>query len=198
MLCVLVVAVVVFGIALAVLLPIIFHQSAGNSGQVIPKTFVSHSSATGADGRTREVTVLDAEREPAKLGSLHPGEPLIVRGKGFDEGIGIYVSICKIPPQGEKPGPCLGGIPEGAKEGMIDREKLTSAWVTNDWAWRTFATHNWEDGGSFDVTLIVPEPVSGDLDCRKVACAVTTRADHTAMHDRVQDMLLPVRFAAAG
>lgn len=192
---VLVIAALVLTGALAVLVPILTHRSAGGSGQELPQEYVSESSATGADGRTRVLSATTSDGGPAQLDALRPGETLTVRGSGFDAGIGIYVAICAIPESPEeKPGPCLGGIPEGAETGQADASGLSSAWVTDAWAWRAFATHGFGDDGSFEVELTFPEPVSEALDCRVERCAIATRADHTASGDRVQDMLLPVAF----
>ncbi|MEV8337026.1 hypothetical protein [Leucobacter sp. NPDC077196] len=192
----LIVAALVLVAAAAVTVPIVLHRSAGGSGQEIPTSIVSETSALGADGRTRTLRAVDADG-PAKLDAIKPGDSLRIEGSGFDVGIGIYVAVCAVPASSEvKPGPCLGGIPEGAESGAVDDAQLTSAWVTNDWAWRSFATHQYSDAseGRFAVTLTVPEPSSDGLDCREVQCAVATRADHTAGADRVQDMLLPVAY----
>ncbi|PRI11634.1 hypothetical protein [Leucobacter massiliensis] len=191
----LVLAVIVLAGVLAVLLPILTHQSAGGSGQRVPQDFAAESSAEGADGRTRTLSVETADGQPAELDALNPGERLVVRGEGFDSGIGIYLAICGIPASPEeKPGPCLGGIPEGAMTGEADESLLASAWITNDWAWRNFATHGFGENGSFEVELTVPEASGDGIDCRVDRCAIATRADHTASGDRVQDMLLPVAF----
>ncbi|QZY51378.1 hypothetical protein [Leucobacter tenebrionis] len=197
---VLVVAVLALVGAIAVLVPILTHQSAGGSGQRVPDEFVSQTTAKGADGRTRELAVETSDGEPAELGALRPGESLTVRGTGFDAGIGIYVAICAIPDRpDEKPGPCLGGIPEGAEEGHAEQAALSSVWITDDWAWRAFATKGYDDAqsGSFTAELTVPAAESEGLDCRATRCAIATRADHTAGSDRVQDMLLPVAFDEA-
>lgn len=183
---------------LVVLIPIVTHSSAGPSGQEVPDGFVSETHGEGADGRTRVLEVFDATGAPADLASVTPGEPLTVRGSGFDAGIGIYVSVCAIPEPGEKPTPCLGGIPEGAETGDAagTEEALTSVWITDDWAWRAFATQRYDDArsGTFTAHLTAPAPVDEALDCREQRCAITTRADHTASGDRVQDILLPVSF----
>lgn len=185
--------------AIAVIVPILTHQSAGGSGQTLPADTVSETRAEGADGRTRELRAESASGEPADLGALRPGEEIVVRGEGFDASIGIYVAICAIPETAEqKPGPCLGGIPEGAESGdAAGEEALSSVWITDDWAWRAFATHGYDDAaaGSFTARIRVPDPAIEGLDCRSSACAIATRADHTAGADRVQDLLLPVRFA---
>ncbi|UOR00806.1 hypothetical protein MUN77_11675 [Leucobacter allii] len=195
---VLAIAVIALVGALVVALPILTHQSAGGSGQEIPQGTASHAEATGADGRTRELEVAAIDGGELDVAALVPGQAVEVRGSGFDASIGIYVAVCAIPESpGEKPSPCLGGIPEGAESGEADGEALTSAWVTDDWAWRAFATDRYDDAerGSFTVRFAVP-PASGEgLDCRETRCAIATRADHTAGADRVQDMLLPVAFA---
>lgn len=188
---------VLAGVAV-VLAPILTHQSAGGSGQQVPEGFVSTTTAQGEDGRTRELSVLTAGGEPAELARLHPGDELVVRGSGFDSSIGIYVAICQVPSEpGQKPAPCLGGLPEGATDGESAGVVGSSAWITDDWAWRAFATQSYDDSqqGSFELTLIVPEAGQEGLDCTTSRCAITTRADHTASSDRVQDMQLPVAFA---
>lgn len=183
----------------AVVVPIVTHQSAGGSGQQVPQGFVSEAKATGADGRTREVRVETVDGAPADLSAVRAGDELVVRGTGFDSAIGIYVSICQVPSQpGQKPAPCLGGMPEGADQGAAagQTKAQTSVWISDDWAWRAFASHGYADAqaGSFEARLLVANPVQEGLDCRVARCAITTRADHTAASDRVQDMQLPVQF----
>lgn len=186
--------------AAVIVIPILTHQSAGGSGNQISEDFISQTTAQGEDGRTRELSVTSLDGTPADLSALVPGEELVVAGSGFDAGIGIYVSICKVPDvQGAKPGPCLGGVPEGAMEGKAAGNEVagTSAWITDDWAWRGFATQGYDDSatGSFEVRLLVPNSSQEGLDCNVETCAITTRADHTAARDRVQDMQLVVAFA---
>jgi hypothetical protein len=197
-------AVLVLAGAAAMLLPIFTHQSAGGSGQELPEGFVPDTQAVGADGRTRTLSVETLDGEAADLSQVAEGDELVVRGTGYDPAIGIYVSICLIPSvPGEKPSPCLGGIPEGAQEADgseapgTELEATSSAWITDDWAWRAFATAGYDDAetGTFEVRLLVSAPVQDGLDCTKSLCAITTRADHTASSDRVQDMQLPVAFA---
>lgn len=204
----LVLGVLVLAGAAAMIVPILMHHSAGGSGQEVPEGFVAETSATGADGRTRALSVETVDGEPADLAQLRPGEVLVVRGSGYDPGIGIYVGVCLVPSTpGERPSPCLGGIPAGAMEADEtedpgasgnDAEPQSSVWITDDWAWRAFATQGYDDAetGSFTARLLVPDPAQDGLDCAKSACAVTTRSDHTASSDRVQDMQLPVRFAS--
>lgn len=189
---------VILGVVTAILVPILTHSNTGSSGQTIPTGFESESSATGADGKTRAISVATTDGEPANLEGLAPGDQIVVSGSGFDAGLGIYVGFCAIPPSPDvKPGPCLGGIPEGAEQGeAAAKEALSSAWITNDWAWRAFATQGYDDAatGTFEVLLTVPEPTVEGLDCTVSRCAISTRSDHTAMKERVQDMLLPFAY----
>ena len=195
---VLVLALIVLAVVAAILVPILTHKSEGGSGQEVPTDYVSESSATGADGRVRVLTAHASDGEQVELGALAPGEELVVRGEGFDATIGIYVGFCAIPESPEvKPSPCLGGIPEGAETGgAAAQEALSSAWITSDWAWKSFATQGYDDAesGTFEVRLTVPEPTVEGLDCAVSRCAIATRADHTAAKDRVQDMLLPIGY----
>lgn len=183
-----------------IVVPILTHQSAGGSGQQLPSGFVSQSEAQGEDGRTRTLSVETTDGEPADLAAVQAGDELVVSGQGFDPSIGIYVSICLIPEEpGQKPSPCLGGLPEGAMEGAAagSEQPMSSFWITGDWAWKAFANKNYDDPerGGFTVHLLVPPATQVGLDCATQKCAITTRADHTAATDRVQDMMLPVQFA---
>lgn len=192
------VAIVVLGLTIVVLVPILTHQSAGGSGQKVPDNIVSETSAVGSDGRTRELSVMTAQGKPAKLAALKPGDVLVVEGTGFNAGIGVYVAICATPAKADqKPSPCLGGVPSGAKNGAAaGATALSSVWITDDWAWRAFATQGFENAkrGTFTARITVPDAVEGTLDCHVDQCAIATRADHTAASDRVQDILLPVKF----
>ncbi|QIM15176.1 hypothetical protein G7067_00085 [Leucobacter insecticola] len=195
---VMVLAIAVLGLVVAILVPILTHQSAGGSGQQIASEPTAEVSATGADGRERTLRVENGNGALANVASLEAGEELVVQGTGFDSQMGIYVAICAIPESpDEKPGPCLGGVPSGAKDGgAAGEEGLASVWITDDWAWRAFATHGYADSekGTFTARITVPDPVGDELDCRTTRCAVTTRSDHTAASDRVQDLIAPVEF----
>lgn len=196
----LVALVALIGVIVAIVLPIITHESAGESGQETPDGYTAVVSATGDDGRTRTLEAFDANGEPATLDALRPGDVLHIRGSGYDSSIGIYVAFCKIPADSsDRPSPCLGGVPDDAteeKDPDIATQALESAWVTDNWAWRAFASHRFTDpdAGTFEVILRVPAPATDELDCRTEPCGVFTRADHTALSDRVQDLYLPVAF----
>ncbi len=186
--------------AVVMLVPILTHESAGDSGQQVPEGFATQATATGADGRTRTLSLTATDGTEIDPSQLQPGDELLVHGTGFDSDIGIYVSICAVPEIAhEKPTPCLGGLPEGAMDGeAAGRDTFESSiWITNDWAWSAFATKRFDDAatGSFEARLLVPAATQEGLDCTVTRCAVTTRADHTASSDRVQDMQLPVGFS---
>jgi hypothetical protein len=177
--------------------PMLFHAPQGSSGQSEPAAGWPLSvSAAGDDGRERSLSVR-AEEGDLDTSSLEPGTHLIVSGSGYDPSRGIYVAICKIPTRGEKPGPCLGGIPEGGQtvaEGSIDY--APSNWINDDWAWKLLGARSYDDleRGSFTAYLEVGEPVAESVDCHVDACGIFTRNDHTALGDRVQDLYLPVGF----
>lgn len=191
---------VVIGVAV-VLVPILSHKSAGGSGQELPESFVAEVHATGADGRTRTLEVTAGNGESFDPAAVRPGESLAVSGTGFNAEIGIYIAICAIPADATvKPGPCLGGVPAEAAGGTSSESAAASpasVWVSNDWAWRAFATGRYDDpaAGSFHVTLTVPPASHESLNCEITRCAITTRADHTAAQDRVQDLMIPIQFA---
>lgn len=177
----------------AIVIPILTHETGGASGQIAPEDFVAEVTAEGDDGRTRVLRAVTDDGSAADLSALHAGEQIIVEGEGFDTSIGIYVGFCRVPDEpGTKPGPCLAGIPEEMGEADIN-EAIETAWITNDWAWRAFATGSYDNAseGTFAVRLVVPDPVGEGVDCRVDACGIYTRADHTAAQDRVQDVYLP-------
>lgn len=185
-----------------IVIPIFTHQNSGSSGQIAAEGFPDSVSATGADGRVRTLSARSADGGEIDLSSVVPGEEITVTGSGFNASNGIYVGFCRIPENPEeKPSPCLGGIPEDAMQekapGTADDKALESVWLTDNWAWRSFATGGFDDAkkGTFTTRLLVPMPEVDGLDCRVEKCGVTTRNDHTAAADRVQDLHLAIGFA---
>ena len=61
----------------------------------------AQSTATGPGGQTLTVSST-ADLDPS-------GATVRVTGSGYDDGKGIYVSFCVMPPPGELPTPCAGG-----------------------------------------------------------------------------------------
>jgi hypothetical protein len=119
------------------------------------------------------------------------GQAIVVRGSGFDDSQGIYVAVCVDNGPGELPSPCIGGVDTTG-------EAQSSAWISsNPPSYGEGVATPYGPGGSFEVTLwVVAEDPIAKIDCRKVPCAVVTRADHTATADRSQDTRTPVTFAA--
>jgi len=180
--------------------PILLHRSAGVSNQVAPVGFPTTVTATGDDGRTRELTVTAEDGSPLDTSAVTPGERLIVSGSGYDGSRGIYVAICVIPDAlTTKPGPCIGGVPEQVQTDVADGtiQYAPSNWVNDDWAWKLFGARSYDSvaDGTFTAYLEVGDAVGKDFDCTVDACGIYTRNDHTALNDRVQDVYLPVRFA---
>jgi len=195
--------VVVLALAfIAVLLvPVLTHQDQGSSRLVeSDEEWPTDATAIGDDGRTRAIDLRPAEPGgDLDTSALREGDRLVVSGSGFDASRGIYVAICRIPDAGEKPGPCLGGVPSTEGEEQVEGsvQFAPSNWINDDWAWRLFGARGYDDRetGTFTAYLEVPSPVGEGIDCRVDDCAVTTRNDHTALNDRVQDVFIPVGFA---
>ena len=183
-----------------IVVPILTHQNQGVSTQA-PTTedFPTSVVATGDDGRERTLEVTSADGRPVDTSELVEGEQLIVHGSGYDPSRGIYVAICVIPDDPTvKPGPCIGGVPDQENEDVAvgTIQYAPSNWINDDWAWKLFGARSYDDldAGTFTAYIVVGDPVGEGFDCRVDACALTTRNDHTAAGDRVQDVFIPVGF----
>lgn len=128
----------------------------------------------------------------SRAAGLNPaGDTITVNGTGFDVTKGIYVAVCVDNGPGQVPTPCLGGVDTSGSGGG-------SAWISsNPPSYGVGLATPYGPGGSFSVTLNVAavDPVTG-TDCRRVACAAVTRADHTRTSDRGQDARVRLSFAA--
>ena len=115
------------------------------------------------------------------------GQRIVVRGRKFDPRVGIYVALCVIPPAGQQPGPCGGGVDMQGTSGA-------SAWISSNpppYARSLVQPFNKKKG--FTTSITVGARI-GNIDCRKVECAVTVRADHLRSRDRSHDVIVPVDF----
>jgi hypothetical protein len=184
-----------------VVVPILTHVDQGAANQAAPaEEWPLAATATGDDGRERRIEILSVEPGgTVDTSALVPGDRFVVSGTGYDPDRGIYVAICAIPDDaGVKPGPCLGGSPDGdaveVPEGTI--QFAPSNWINDDWAWKLFGARSYDDrdSGTFTAYLEVPATADDKVDCREVACALYTRNDHTASGDRVQDVYIPLGF----
>lgn len=186
-----------------VVVPILTHAPQGSSGQNANEQgdqWPLSITATGDDGRTRTLSVA-ADAGALDTSSLAPGERIVVTGSGFDANQGIYVAICAVTPDGEKPHPCLGGVPSQEQQEVAvgTVQWAPSNWINDDWAWKLFGARSYDDHakGTFTAYLEVGDPVGEGIDCRTQECAIYTRNDHTALNDRVQDLHIPVGFVGA-
>lgn len=185
-----------------VVVPILTHQNQGSSNQQTPvEEWPLEATATGDDGRTREIMILPAEPGgTVDTSALEVGQRLVVSGTGYDGSRGIYVAICVIPDSpADKPGPCIGGVPDQEQsevaEGTV--QFAPSNWINDDWAWKLFGARSYDDiaSGTFTAYIEVGDPAGEGFDCRVQKCGIYTRNDHTALSDRVQDLYVPVAFA---
>jgi hypothetical protein len=187
-----------------VVVPIVTHDDQGTSTQEdTGEAWPDSVTATGDDGRMRELTVSSEDGGTVGTAALVPGQRLVVTGSGFDGSQGIYVAICVVDASpAVKPGPCIGGVPEtdgdAADEGEVGAiEWSPSTWINDDWAWKLFGARPYDDvaAGAFTAYIEVGDPAVDGVDCSVSTCAIVTRNDHTAAADRVQDVRIPVAFA---
>lgn len=185
-----------------VVVPILTHQNQGSSNQQTPvEEWPLEATATGDDGRTREIMILPAEPGGSvDTSALEVGQRLVVSGTGYDGSRGIYVAICVIPESpSDKPGPCIGGVPDQEQSDVAEGtvQFAPSNWINDDWAWKLFGARSYDDiaSGTFTAYIEVGDPAGEGFDCRVQKCGIYTRNDHTALSDRVQDLYVPVAFA---
>jgi hypothetical protein len=120
--------------------------------------------------------------------TIRAGSMVSVSGKGFDETVGIYLAFCVVPKKGSAPTPCGGGV---NKAGMGE----ASYWISsNPPPYAVGLTDEYLPGGRFTHTVKISRFI-GKVDCRKVRCAVTVRADHLRSTDRSQDIFIPITIA---
>lgn len=116
------------------------------------------------------------------------GSWVTVTGSGYDERVGIYVSMCVRPVKGQLPTPCGGGINRSGSS-------AASVWVSsNAPSYGAGLAKPFGIGGKFRVRLFLG-PHIGKLDCRKISCAITTRADHLQTSNRSADVFIPITFS---
>ena len=123
----------------------------------------------------------------SQLSGIKAGQTVTVSGKKFDKGVGIYVEMCQIVPNGTLPTVCGGGV-------NMSGGGAASFWISsNPPSYGRNLAIPFKAGGSFSVGLKV-QPKIGKIDCRKVACAIYVRADHTRTQDRSHDLKIPITF----
>lgn len=138
--------------------------------------------ATVSNKYGRTITV-----SPTK-GIPNTGKWITVTGKGYDERVGIYVTLCVKPKAGKMPTPCGGGINRSGNS-------AASVWISsNPPRYGIGLAKPYGIGGKFSTKIFIG-PYIGKLDCRKISCVVVTRADHIQPENRKSDVLVPVTFA---
>jgi ribose/xylose/arabinose/galactoside ABC-type transport system permease subunit len=136
------------------------------------------ASVSGSNGATLEVS---------KVTNISTGDKLTITGSHFDETVGIYLALCKIVSSDKLPTPCGGGMDKTGKTG-------SSIWISsNPPAYGVGLAKPFQPGGRFTEVIKV-SPMIGKLDCRKIACAIYVRADHTRTDDRSFDLKIPIKF----
>ena len=150
--------------------------------QMVP-SMASSNSVTGPHGESLKVS---------KSTAIKSGDSIVVSGQHFDETVGIYVAMCKVVPKGQLPSPCGGGAD---KTGVAGASECVSS---NPPTYGLGLAKPYLPGGRFSVTLkvspLILVPKGKSIDCRKVACAIYTRADHTRGDDRAYDIAFPLTF----
>lgn len=137
----------------------------------------SAASITGTQGQVLSVPKT----------TLKSGEIVTVTGKYFDETVGIYLAFCVIPKTGKAPTPCGGGV---NKAGTGE----SSYWISsNPPPYATGLTDEFKTGGRFSMKVKVSKKI-GNIDCTKVKCAITVRADHLRSNDRSHDLFIPIKI----
>lgn len=140
---------------------------------------------TSASDGTRTLRVSQA------TGLAAEGQSVVVEGSGYDTSKGIYVALCVRTARGVMPSPCGGGAD-------LDGGAGASIWISdNPPEYAKGLTIPYGPGGSFRVTFRAGPTINSALDCRAVQCAIVTRADHTILSDRSQDLQIPVTFLGA-
>lgn len=144
----------------------------------------AHEAPVTIDGANgQQLTVSSTDHLSGK------GQTVQVSGTAYNIGKGIYVAFCVRPAAGKIPTPCGGGAATTGGE--------SSAWISsNPPSYGKSLAKPFGDGGSFSVTLQINAQLNPTTDCRKVECAIVTRADHTRSDDRSQDVIVPVAFKA--
>lgn len=118
---------------------------------------------------------------------ITPNSRVVVTGKGFDPKVGIYLAFCQVPEYAKLPTPCGGGVNSSGKS-------KSSIWISNNApAYGKGLAVKFGKNGSFRQTLRL-SPMINDVDCRKVQCAITVRADHTRGDNRNYDLFIPIKF----
>jgi hypothetical protein len=161
---------------MTLMLAVLLGVTQVGAGQAVNVRSLAH----GSFGQV--LSVSQSKNLPAK------GSWVTVTGSGYDERVGIYVTMCVRPAKGELPTPCGGGINKTGSS-------AASVWVSSNAPnYAVGLTKPFGIGGKFKVRLFLG-PHIGKLDCRKIHCVIATRADHLQTSNRTADVFIPVTFS---
>ena len=120
----------------------------------------------------------------SKTQQIADGTKVTITGKGYSLKVGIYVTYCVVPAKGKKPELC------GPFD--ITGKNNASVWISsNPPLYAKLLVKPFGKGGTFKESIKVTRMI-GDYDCKKVKCALVTRADHTQGSNRKADVLIAV------
>lgn len=146
-------------------------------------------TASPAMAGNTAITVKGVHKEQLMVKSnvIKAGSEVTVSGSYFDESVGIYLAYCVMPERGKLPTPCGGGV---NKDGIGD----ASYWISsNPPPYGKGLAIPFKPGGRFSQKLLISRYI-GKVDCKKVKCAITVRADHMMAQDRSYDLYIPVKL----
>jgi hypothetical protein len=153
---------------------------------IVPVLSFAFGGRSLADGTASEGS--RTLRVSQATGLAAEGQSVVVEGSGYDTSKGIYVALCVRTAKGVMPSPCGGGAD-------LDGGAGASIWISdNPPEYAKGLTIPYGPGGSFRVTFRAGPTINSAIDCRAVQCAIVTRADHTILSDRSQDLQIPVTF----
>ena len=159
--------------ALLVVLTVVLFGAVPASGASVSKS--STVTAKGPKGQTLTVSATK---------NLVDGSSVTAIGKGYNLNTGIYLTYCVVPPKGNRPDLC----------GPFDvtGQHNDSYWISNNPPiYAALLVKHFDAKGRFKFSIKVTRFI-GNQDCKKVKCAVLTRADHTDSGNRSADVFVPV------
>ncbi len=138
-----------------------------------------------ADAASKTIKGSSGQSLSAAQTVVKSGDFVTVSGNHFDETVGIYLGYCVVPKKGALPTPCGGGV---NKAGTGE----ASFWISsNPPPYGVGLAEEYLPGGRFTKKLKISKMI-GKIDCSKVTCAITVRADHLRGGDRSYDLFIPI------
>jgi hypothetical protein len=145
------------------------------------------TGTTVAQANTPNVTVIGPTKQSVTAvlsGPVTANSFVRLSGRGFNTAYGIYVTYCVLVKPGVKPSAC----------GPFDITGVNNAsvWISSHPPlYAALLVKPFGVNGSFSELIKVTRMI-GAFDCKKVKCALYTRADHTFPNYRKADVAIPV------